>query len=355
MSRGTFDVVVIGGGQAGIAAGDRLAAAGIPFVILDANAEAGDPWRRRWPTLELFTPARHSSLPGLPMPEPAGAYPTAAEMAAYLSSYVRERALPYRSGVTVTRVRPRDDGFDLETSGRPLRARRVIVATGAYRDPFVPELAAGLSSSVAQLHSRDYRGPESVTGSPVVVVGTGSSGLQIAIDLATAGREVTLAGRKNGSLPRRVLGADVYDWLYGLPILSIPRHSALGRRVIERTCRTGDRLLGQNLAAAAREFGLRRVLRIRGVENDELVDVAGERTRAQAIVWATGYRNRWDWIDAPVTDARGELDHRRGRAVNVPGLFFVGQPGMHHLGSSLIGFAGRDAEIVVGELERTLG
>lgn len=352
--RRTWPVVVVGGGQAGLATGELLRRASIPAVILDAHARTGDAWRLRWPSLTLFTPARYSSLPGWPMPEPAGDYPTAAEMADYLEAYAAERELDVRTGVRVDHLRPTADGFELATSAGAIDARRVVVATGAYHDAHLPPVAAELPATIATLHSRDYRGPESVAASPVVVVGTGSSGLQIAVDLARAGRAVTLAGRRMGSLPRRVLGRDVYDVLYGLGLLAVRADRWPGREIAARSCESGDLLLGQDLEGSARRHGIRRTDRVVAVDGDALVDDRGVRIRAASVVWCTGFRNRWPWIEGRVTDDDGRLRHRRGESLDVAGLHFVGQPGLHHLGSSLIGFAERDAAIVVEEIVRDL-
>jgi len=343
----TVPVVVIGAGQAGLATAELLGRAGIAAPVLDAHDRVGDAWRRRWSSLRLFTPARYSSLPGWPMPDPAGPYPTAVEMADYLERYADVRGLDVRTGIRVTALRPAGDGFALETSAGSLRAHRVVVATGAYRDPLVPPFADALPPEVTALHSSTYRGPESVPEGTVIVVGTGSSGLQVAVDLSRAGREVTLAGRKMGSLPRRVLGRDVYDVLVGLGLLAVRSDRWPGSALVQRACETGDLLLGQDLAATVRAHDIARMGRVVAVDGDQLVDVDGVRRRAASVVWCTGYRNRWPWIEPAVTDATGRLRHRRGEARDVPGLFFVGQPGLHHLGSSLIAFAGRDAAIVV--------
>jgi hypothetical protein len=170
-----INTVVIGAGQAGLATGYHLAQRGEEFVILDANARVGDGWRRRWDSLRLFTPARYSGLPGLAHPDP-GAYLGKDEVADYLERYAERFALPGQHGVRVTALAKVADGFRLSTSAgesgaAELRARNVVVASGATRVPAVPGFAPGLDADIRQLHSDEYRNSGSVTSGPVLVVG----------------------------------------------------------------------------------------------------------------------------------------------------------------------------------------
>jgi len=160
------EVIVVGGGQAGMAAGYYLAQAGIPFLILDAGAAAGESWRQRWDSLELFTPARYSSLPGMRFPGDPGHYPGKDEVAGYMQAYARASALPARYGTRVTSLEQSPGGYRLHTSAGMYEAGQVIVATGAYQQPFIPPIAAALGSDVTQLHSAAYRNPAQVPGGP---------------------------------------------------------------------------------------------------------------------------------------------------------------------------------------------
>src|SRR5688572_7753195 len=189
-----FEVVVVGGGQAGLAVGYHLARRGLRFVILDANARIGDSWRKRWDSLRLFTPARYDGLPGLPFPAPAHAFPTKDDMADYLESYAARFDLPVRTGVRVDQLARQEDRFILSAGGRRFEADNVVVAMATHQVPWVPPFASALDPGVVQLHSGAYRNPAQLRDGRVLVVGTGNSGAEIALEVA-ARHPTWLSGR----------------------------------------------------------------------------------------------------------------------------------------------------------------
>ena len=197
-----YDVAVIGGGQAGLATGYYLAQRGLDFVILDAADLVGDPWRSRWDSLRLFTSGRYNGLPGMTFPGPRLAYPSKDDVADYLVAYAARFGLPVRSGTRVDRVSRLDDGdgFVVSANGQQIRADNVVLASGAYQDPFVPEFAADLDPSIVQLHSSQYRRPSQLRDGPVLIVGAGNSGAEIALDVVGEHRTI-LAGRDPGQIP----------------------------------------------------------------------------------------------------------------------------------------------------------
>ena len=194
--------VVIGGSQAGLAAGYFLKQHGVPFVILDENDRIGDAWRKRWDSLRLFTPGRYDSLPGMPFPASPWTYPTKDQTADYLEAYANRFGLPVRTGVRVDRVKKAGDRFEVTGGGQTLCAENVIVATGAFNNPRVPSFARELNASIVQLHSKEYRKPSQIQKGAVLIVGAGNSGAEIAMELAPD-HQTWLSGPDTGQEPTR--------------------------------------------------------------------------------------------------------------------------------------------------------
>jgi len=196
------EVVVIGGGQAGLATGYHLAKQGLPFVILDANDRIGDSWRKRWDSLRLFTPARYDGLPGWPFSAPAWTFPTKDEMADYLEAYAARFDLPVRTGVRVDGLFREADRYVVVAGDRRFEVDHVVVASGAYHTPRVPAFAPELDPGIVQLHSSEYRNPSQLQEGGVLVVGAANSGAEIALDVSRD-HLTWLSGRHPGQEPTR--------------------------------------------------------------------------------------------------------------------------------------------------------
>jgi putative flavoprotein involved in K+ transport len=340
-----FETIVVGAGQAGLAVGHHLARWDQDFVILDGDARVGDGWRRRWDSLRLFTPAAYSGLPGMHFPAPPAHLPDKDEVADYLERYADRLDLPVRLGTRVESLARDGERWVVRTAAAVLEAENVVVATGPFQRPHIPALASRLSPEIHQLHSSAYRNPFALPEGPALVVGVGNSGAQIALELARF-RKVRLAGRETGHLPRTLFGRDIYDWLW--PVFTrLTLDTRLGRRLRERT-RRGDPLVG----IAARQLeaaGIERVGRVTDVRAG-LPVCDGVPIDARVVVWSTGFSPDYSWIAHPVTDASGAPRQRRGIAVDVPGLFFVGLRFQHRLTSALIGGVGEDAAYVARQV-----
>lgn len=342
-----YDVVVIGAGQAGLAAGYFLSRAGLRFTLLDANDHIGASWRNRWDSLRLFTPARYNALPGLKFPGPRYGLPGKDDVADYLALYARQFRLPITLRTAVSTLRREGGRFVIAAAdGRSLTAAAVIVATGANQRPHVPAFSSAIAGHIVQMHSSSYRRPEQLPHGKVLVVGAGNSGVQIALELAQAGREVVLSGRDTGSIPRRLLGRDIYDWLW--PTLMRPSvDSPIGRRLMNGRLFSGDPLVGMPARIVERP-GLSRAGRIASAQGGlpQLDDgsVVGD---VSAIVWCTGFRPDYGWIELPALGLDGYPVHRRGIAAGVAGLGFLGMRFQYRMGSALLGGVGEDAAYVV--------
>ena len=170
MSDRQFGTVVIGGSQAGLAVGYYLKQRGLPFVILDENDRIGDAWRKRWDSLRLFTPGRYDGLPGMPFPGSRSSYPTKDATADYLEAYARGFELPFRTGVKVERISKAGDRFEVICGEHSMFAENVVVATGAYHHPRIPDFGVALDKAIVQLHSSQYRRRSQLRSGGVLVV-----------------------------------------------------------------------------------------------------------------------------------------------------------------------------------------
>ena len=351
-----FEAVVIGAGQAGLSVGYHLAARGVDFTVLSDESNIGDNWRRRWDSLRLFTPARYSGLPGMPFPSSPEHFADKDEVADYLERYAERFDIPVRLGTRVRRLTFNSERFQLSIAGSDtvIEAANVIVATGAFQTPRVPAIAATLSSSIHQLHSSAYRNPFELPEGPVLVVGAGNSGAQIAVELSRY-RKVWLSGRDTGHLPRRLLGRDLFDWLW--PALArVTTHTRFGRWLREKAKSGGDALIGIP-ARMLFEAGVTRIPRLDG-QRGGLPVCAGRVIEPRVIIWCTGFAPDYKWIDLALFDDEGYPQHERGSCADAPGLHFVGLRFQHRLTSSLMGGVGDDAahvaELVAARCEAEL-
>ncbi|MFD8210663.1 ArsO family NAD(P)H-dependent flavin-containing monooxygenase [Streptomyces sp. NPDC059695] len=351
MTYETVDVVVIGGGQAGLAAGYHLRRAGLAFVILDAAPAPGGAWQHTWDSLHLFSPAAHSSLPGRLMPpQPGETYPDAAHVVAYLADYEQRYDLPVRRPVRVAAVH-RDGAFlRVNTNAGAWRARAVISATGTWSRPFIPAVPGRTEFEGAQLHTVEYQRPADFAGQRVVVVGGGNSGAQIAADLA---RDTTLTWvtlREPRYLADDIDGRALFD-------VATARRRALDEG---RTDTGGVASLGDIVAVppvrAARDAGLLKAqpmftrLTHTGVQWAD-----GTRTDADAVVWCTGFRPALSHL-APLglRGPRGHIPTTGTQALDEPRLHLLGYGDWTGPASATLIGVGRPAREAVRQIAQLL-
>ena len=347
------DVVVIGGGQAGLAASHHLSRGGIEHVVLDAGPRVGDAWRDRWDSLRLFTPAGIDGLPGMPFPLEAAGLPTRVQMADYLTEYAARNHAPIEHGVRIDSLdRSAAGGFTLAAADRRYEAGEIVVATGFLSAPFVPPAGAGLDPAIRQLHSAAYRNPGSVPGASVLVVGGGNSGVEIALELARAGRRVSLAGTST-FLPRiaRVGGGRPF-FAFARRVLTLD--TPIGRRMRERMGDHGSAPVIRVRRSDLDGAGVYRVARVAGVEDGRPILAGGRSLEVDSVVWCTGFRPAFDWIRLPVLEPGGLPRHERGVVASEPGLSFVGLPFQTGFVSPLVLGVGADAAEIVDGIARRM-
>jgi putative flavoprotein involved in K+ transport len=315
----------------------HLAQLRMRFVVLEAADEMAHSWRARWDSLRLFTPAQYDALPGMAFPAPPDTYPGKDAVAAFLRDYAIAFDLPVRLGMRVTRLTRIDDEFQVHAGGDVLRARQVVVATGPFQAPFIPAAAHGFDPAVTQIHSADYRNPQSLPAGPVLVVGAGNSGLQIAEELVATRQVDVSIGEKAPMLPQRPLGRDLFWWLTRLGLMRANTATRLGRRLRAR----GEFVIGTD-RRRLRRAGVRFRRRLVHAQGHTARFADGSSLDVPVVIWATGYRPDYSWISIPGVTANGHVVHQRG-VTDVPGLYFLGLSWQYTRGSALLGFVAEDA------------
>jgi putative flavoprotein involved in K+ transport len=350
------ETLVVGCGQAGLAVGYHLARHDLSFVILDANERVGDSWRKRWDSLRLFTPTRYNALPGMPFPGPAHAFSRKDEVADYLEAYATRFELPVRAGVTVNRLSRNGSRFVVDAGDRRFEAANVVVAMASHQVPRVPAFAHELDPAIIQLHSGEYRNPSQLQEGPVLVVGVGNSGAEIAIEVVNE-HPIWLAGKETGHVPFRIERAPAR--FVFLPLMFrvighrvITVRTPIGRKMRPKLLSHGAplvRVKPKDIAAA----GVERVPRVVGVREGLPLLEDGRALEIANVVWCTGFRPDFSWIDLPVFGEEEEPIepiHRRGIVESQPGLYFVGLFFLYAMSSGFLPGVGRDAEHIVKDI-----
>lgn len=348
----SYDTIVIGAGQAGLSTGYFLQQQGRDFVILDGNDRVGDSWRKRWDSLRLFTPARYSSLVGMPFPAEPFYFPTKDEMGDYLESYAAHFKLPVRTGVRVQRLTREGERFVLEAGELRFEAKNVVVAMAGYQEPYVPDFAQELAPRIVQVHSKAYRNPSQLQAGSVLIVGAGNSGAEIAAELAPD-HQIWLSGRDTGRIPFRIEGLAGRLILVRLVIRFlfhriITTNTPIGRKLRPKVLGHSGPLIrtkSPDLLAA----GVQRVPRMAGVRDGLPLLDDGRVLEVDNVVWCTGFQHHFSWIDLPI-HGKLEPQHVRGVVPTVPGLYFVGLHFLYALSSAMIHGVERDARYIASQI-----
>lgn len=393
-----YSVAIVGGGQAGLSISYCLKERGLDHIVFEKN-QVGYSWRsKRWDSFCLVTPNWQCKLPGhyYPGNDPHG-FMQKDEIVKYIEEYAKSFDPPIKEGVQVLRVRKNDRGiFELTTSIGEYTADQVVIAAGSYHLPQVPKMAERLPEHILQLHSSEYKNPQSLPDKDVLVVGTGQSGCQIAEDLHLTGKKVHLCVGSAPRSPRMYRGKDAVDWLeqmgyYDLPIDEHPQKEKVrtktnhyvtgrdsGREIdLRRFALEGMQLYGSltNISSGNLQFrgNLKQNLdqadavaesikkSIDGfIEKNqisapiespykpvwepeqEVLEVNYEKANIGAVVWCTGYQSDFSWIEIPVFDGKGYPGHDRG-VTGVWGLYFLGLPWLYTWGSGRFSGIARDA------------
>ncbi|MDZ3832723.1 MAG: NAD(P)/FAD-dependent oxidoreductase [Sphingopyxis sp.] len=338
------DIMVIGAGQAGLAAAHMLHAADADFTIVDGADKAGGSWHRYYDSLTLFSPARYSELPGAPFPGNPDHYPTRDEVIAYLDTYAARFAHQIETGRQVGKVEV--DGARYRISfhcGETRHARALVVATGSFGAPNLPSISGAAHFAGEILHSSDYREPSRFAGQSVIVVGGGNSAIQIAAELAEYSAVTLVSRDRLRFIPQRILRRDIHWWFDKLRLNGTGLFSDHGVPIIDDgRYRAAIRAHRPAVKPMFERFGQRDV---------QWAD--GSSINADAVIFATGYRPSLDFLSGtPAVDRHGHPVHRRGISKTLHRLGFVGLSGQNGFASATLRGVGRDAAYVIQRLLR---
>jgi putative flavoprotein involved in K+ transport len=400
----TVTAVIVGGGQSGLATSHYLAAEGIDHVVLERGSIANSWQQERWDSLRLLTPNWQCTLPGYRYrgEDPDG-FMTRRQVIDFIEGYACTTAAPVLTGQTVTCVRPNGDGYQVDTNRGTWQCQAVVIASGAFNLPMVPRVQEALPGRICSLHVQQYRNPDQLADGGVLVVGAAASGLQLADEIQRSGRQVTLAVGEHVRMPRLYRGRDIQAWMHAIGLLDerwdevadlhrarrlpssqlvgTPDHETLDlNRVIGRGVRIAGRMAGISGRKAQFSGSLANVTRLADLKLNRLLEAIDawidrqgldapleprpEPTRLEknplleldledggisTVIWATGYRPNYSWLQVPVLDAKGLLRHDGG-IVNAPGLYAMGLPFMRRRKSSFLFGAEDDARDISAHL-----
>ena len=350
--KANWGTIIIGAGQAGLATGYHLLKAKEDFLIIDAAKNVGDSWRRRWDSLRLFSPAQFNGLPGFPFPASRGTFPSKDDLADYLEKYSTEFHLPVRMGEKVNHLSRTQSGFEITTTKGILKCDRVIVATGTNPLPRIPEFAKDLDKSIHQIHSSQYLNPDLLPSGNVLVVGSGTSGVEIAIELAKS-RRTYISGHPTFHIPDAVFryAGRIYWWFIS-NILTV--NTPIGRKAKQSIITGGGPLINVSIDDLV-SAGVEQVPRMAGVESGQPKLEDGQVVSISSIVWATGFKPDFSWIDLKITDEKtGWPITKRGVSTEIKGIYFIGMLFQYGLTSGLVGGVGRDAAFIVKHIRQQI-
>jgi putative flavoprotein involved in K+ transport len=346
-----IETIVIGGGQTGLTVGHELAARGREFVILDAGRRIGDAWRNRWDSLLVFTPARYNGLPGMSFPGKGDTFVGKDAVADFLETYADIQGLPVELGVEVTRLGKAEGRYAVEIGDRTLYADNVVVAMADNQVPRVPSFAPDLDYNIVQLHSATYRNPSQLQEGPVLIVGMGNSGADIGLEIAKL-HKTYIAGKESAHIPFRIepwFGRNVMVRLVRFAMVKVLNTSTpIGRKARPNMLGKAAplvRVKPKDLAAVADRVG-----RVMGVRNGKPELEDGSVLDVNNVIWCSGFKPGFEWVDLPVFDDNGRIRHDRGVVADHPGLYFCGHFFLHSVWSETMTGMARDARYVVDHL-----
>lgn len=342
------DVLVIGAGQAGLAMGYYLKQSKLSFVLVDDSERIGDVWRKRYDSLVLFSPRAYSSLPGLDLPGDSKGLPSKDEMANYLETYAKHFSIPICMDTRVEKLEQIDDKYRAVTSNGNYIAKNIVIATGPFRKPFIPEIQGKLSEKVLQLHSSEYRRPSQLPDGTVLVVGAGNSGSQIAAELSHTRKVYLSTGHELILIPHRILNRSIFWWLNVTLLSKVSADSKMAKFL-----QKNEPVIGKELKPIIESGKVQVKERTLSFNDREITFNDQSKIMVDSIVWSTGFQIDFSWLNIPgVLDQNKQPIHQRGIS-SKKGIYFLGLPWLSRVGSAQLNGIGHDAKHLYKHLKKS--
>ncbi|WP_108945584.1 flavin-containing monooxygenase [Shewanella halifaxensis] len=336
--------IIIGAGQSGLAMAYNLAKNNQDYLVLDANEQVGAPWLKRWDSLKLFTPTEFNHLPGMPFPFPKGYYPNKYEVADYLKAYVEKFAIPIEFNQKITSVNKVNGIFEIKSATASYQAKQVIIATGPFHTPYTPPCHIDIADEVNQIHSENYKNPEQLQQGDCLVVGAGDSGVQILSEIADSGRKVYFSGSdKIAAIPQTFLGKTLWWWFSKIGFLTVNRYSRIGKWLSKGV----QPVIGTDVKALLAKDNVIHMGRTLSADANSITFQKGSVNSIKNIVWATGFKPNFFWIEGISFDEMNYPTNYRGVSADLDGLFFIGLPWLYTRGSATLGGVWKDAHYLM--------
>ncbi|MDM5234886.1 NAD(P)/FAD-dependent oxidoreductase [Bacillus cereus] len=343
-----LDAIIVGASQAGLAIGYYLKQERYNFLLLDAGNRIGDSWRKRYDSLQLFTPRSYSSLPGMALIGEENGFPYKDEIANYLERYAQHFQFPVQLQTEVLKIRKQQDIFELHTPTEILQSKNVIIASGGFQKPFIPLFSQRLSSNVFQIHSSQYKSPLQIPKGKVLVVGGGNSGMQIVVELAKT-HEVTMSiSHPLTFLPLHFFRKSIFNWLEKVGLLYAEINTKRGRWFQKKK----DPIFGFEGKELIRNGAIKLQEKVISASENKIMFQNGDTYSAQSIIWSTGFIQDYTWIEIEkAVNEDGFPNHTKGISP-VRGLYYIGLPWQSQRGSALICGVGKDAAYLISEIKK---
>ncbi|MED1620016.1 NAD(P)/FAD-dependent oxidoreductase [Bacillus pseudomycoides] len=343
-----LDVIIVGAGQAGLAMGYYLQQGNYNFVLLDGGKRIGDSWRKRYDSLQLFTPRDYCALPGMRLNGNQNEFPSKDEIANYLEAYAKRFSIPVRLNINVSKIRKKGHAFEVFTPNEMLQSKRVIIASGAFQRPYIPSISQNLSNDTFQIHSSQYQSPMQIPEGSVLVVGGGNSATQIAVELAKS-RDVTIAvSHPLSFLPLKIMGRSIFAWLETIGLLYAGINTWRGRWFQKQK----DPIFGYECRELIRNGAIALKPKVVNALQNKVVFSDDSACNVQNVVWSTGFIPNYQWIEVEAAmNQAGSPVHTRGVS-GVQGLYYIGLPWQHQRGSALLCGVGRDTEFLFSVIQK---